>query len=205
MEKTKKTRTKYDTYRMVLSAIMVALSILLENISVYQLPMGGSITLFSMVPIVVVGWLFGTSWGLRSGFVTSLIFMLFGFKNFGYVSGALSYIILVLADYVLPFTLIGLGGIFKGKFGGKAPLEIGVGAFMVGIIRYLCHFISGITIWGAFASDDTMSAIVAYSATYNGSYMIPNTILTVVGCVLLAIFLFPRLDENGMIKSGKSE
>ena len=199
-----KVNTKNNTtYRLVLSAIMVALSVLLSFISVYQLPMGGSITLFSMVPIVIVSWLFGVPWGLLTGFVCSLIFMMVGFSNFGYVSGMLSYVILVLADYVVPFTMIGLGGIFKNKFGGKTLLEIGVGAFMVGVIRFICHFISGITIWGAFASDDTMSAIVAYSATYNGSYMLPETILTVIGAVLIAKFLFPRLDENGMIKNGK--
>ena len=195
-----RSRMSNKTYRLVLSAIMVALAAVLSAFPVFQAPMGGSVTLFSQVPVVVVSWLFGVPWGLLTGFVMSIIEMLFGLNNFGYVSGPLAYTILVLADYLLPFTLLGLGGMFK-KVIKNRDVAIGLGAFVVSLIRFLCHFISGITIWGAFASDQTMKAICAYSFTYNGSYMLFETILTVVGCVLLSHFLFPRLDENGMIKA----
>ena len=196
---------------MVLSAVMVGLATVLSAIQVYQLPMGGGITLFGQVPVIVVSWLFGLPWGLAAGFVMGVIQMLFGLSNFGYVSGPLAYTILVLADYIVPFTLLGLGGMFR-KSVKNRNLAIGLGALVVSAIRFICHFISGITIWGAFASDDTMGAIMAYSASYNGSYMIASyngsymigeTIITIVGCVLLSQFLFPRLDENGMPKSVK--
>ena len=191
-----------NTYKLVLSALMVALSTILCMIEVYQLPMGGGITLFGQVPVVVVSWLFGIPWGLAAGLAMSLIQMLFGLSNFGYVSGPVAYTVLVLADYILPFTLLGLGGMFK-KSIKNSNLAIGLGAFVVSVIRFLCHFISGITIWASFASEQTVGAILAYSATYNGSYMVGETILTVLGCVLLNQFLFPRLDENGLPKSGK--
>ena len=187
---------------MVLSAVMVGLATVLSAIQVYQLPMGGGITLFGQVPVIVVSWLFGLPWGLAAGVVMGLIQMLFGLSNFGYVSGPLAYTILVLADYIVPFTLLGLGGMFR-KSVKNRNLAIGLGALVVSAIRFLSHFISGITIWGAFASDDTMGAIMAYSASYNGSYMIGETIITIVGCVLLSQFLFPRLDENGMPKNVK--
>lgn len=182
------------TYKLVLSGIMVALSVLLSFVQVYSLPMGGSITLFSMVPIVAVSWLLGTGWGLGSGFALALLQMIFGFSNFGYVSGPLAYFVLTMADYILPFTLLGLGGIFRNKIKNDY-VAIGVGAFMVGFIRFICHFISGITIWGAWASDDTMSAICAYSLAYNGSYMLPETILTVIGSLLLLKLVFPKVEK----------
>lgn len=197
-----KSRLNTKTYKMVLSAVMVGLATVLSAIQVYQLPMGGGITLFGQVPVIVVSWLFGLPWGLAAGFVMGVIQMLFGLSNFGYVSGPLAYTILVLADYIVPFTLLGLGGMFRNRIQNRNA-AIGLGALAVSVIRFICHFISGITIWGAFASDDTMGAIIAYSASYNGSFMIGETIITIVGCVLLSQFLFPRLDENGMPKSVK--
>ncbi|HPY99958.1 MAG TPA: energy-coupled thiamine transporter ThiT, partial [Clostridiales bacterium] len=83
-------------------------------------------------------------------------------------------------------------------------VAIGVGSFMVCFIRFLCHFVSGITIWASWADNKTWKAILLYSLSYNGSYMLPETILTVLGCVLLCLFLFPRLDENGRFISKKN-
>jgi len=188
-----KARMNPKTYRLVLSAVMIALATLLSMIQVYSLPMGGSITLFSQVPIIIVSWLFGVPWGLLTGFVMGLIQMIMGASNFGYVSGPLAYTILVLMDYVFPFTFLGLGGIFK-KVLKNRELAIGLGGLLVSAIRFVCHFISGITIWGAFASDKTMGAICLYSLTYNGSYMLGEAIITVIGCVLVSRFLLPRLS-----------
>lgn len=191
------------TYRLVLSAIMVAMATVLSLIQPFSLPMGGSVTLFSMVPIITVAWLYGPKWGLLTGGVMAIIQLLFGLNNFGYVSGIGAYLILILADYIVPFTLLGLGGIFRGKIKNDA-VAIGVGSFMVCFIRFLCHFVSGITIWASWADNKTWKAILLYSLTYNGSYMLPETILTVLGCVLLCLFLFPRLDENGRFISKKN-
>lgn len=184
-----------NNYNMVFSAIMVALATLLSFVTVYNLPMGGSVTLFSMVPVVIVSWMLGVKWGLISGFTMGLLQMILGFSNFGYVSGLLAYIILILADYIVPFTLIGLAGIFKGKIKNDL-VAVGLGACMVGVIRFCCHFISGITIWGVWASDDTLPAILSYSLIYNGSYMLPETILTIVGSVLVVKFILPKISDK---------
>lgn len=195
-----KARTSVKTYKLVLCAIMVALSTLLSFVQVYTLPMGGSITLFSMVPVVTVSWLFGLPWGLVSGFVFSILEMLFGLNNFSFVQGVGSYLILVLADYLVPFTMLGLAGMFKGKIKNKY-FAFGLGTFIVCFIRFLCHFVSGVTIWSGYAPSTAMKAVVIYSLTYNGSYMLAETILTVVGALLVQRFVFPRLDENGMVRS----
>lgn len=190
------------TYRLVLSAIMVAMATVLSILTPIQLPFGGSVTLFSMVPILVIAWLYGAGWGMVTGLAYGLIQMMLGFQNFGYVSGLPAYLVLILADYILPFSMLGLAGIWKGKI-EKNGVAFGLGGLMVCLIRYLCHIISGVTIWSSWADGNTWKAILTYSVTYNGSYMIPETIITVLGCVLVASFLLPRLTEDGRIAHSK--
>ena len=67
-------------------------------------------------------------------------------------------------------------------------LSVGVGVFGVCMLRYLCSFLSGILIWGAYAPEDM--PVWLYSLTYNGSYMIPEAVLSTV----VAIILVKTLD-----------
>lgn len=66
---------------MVECALMIALGTILANIKIYELPNGGSITLFSMVPFILVSFRHGVKWGLFTGFVNSLLQMLLGFMR----------------------------------------------------------------------------------------------------------------------------
>ena len=64
---------------MVECALMIALGTILANIKIYELPNGGSITLFSMVPFILVSFRHGVKWGLFTGFVNGCLQMLLGF------------------------------------------------------------------------------------------------------------------------------
>ncbi len=187
------------TYRLVVTAMLIAIATVLNQFAVVQLPVGGGVTIFSQVPIIALGVIFGPSWGLFSGFVFSLFQILFGLSNFSYVKGALSFVVLVLFDYVIPYTFLGFGDIFKGSFKNRS-VELTLGTILVCFVRFLCHFISGATIWADWANGNSLDAILIYSLTYNGSYMLPETIITVIGILALNKFLFPRLDENGVLK-----
>lgn len=195
---------KNTTYRLVVSAILIALATILNEVATFESPFlqGGGVTIFSQVPVIALGYIFGVPWGLASGFVFSCIQILFGLGNFAYVKGFGAYLILVVFDYVLPYTLLGLGGIFKNKIKNQYA-ALSIGTVMVCVIRFLCHFISGATIWADWTDGAAMGPILAYSATYNAGYMIPETIITVIGILALLKFFFPRLDENGMLKTGK--
>ena len=46
----------------------------------------------------------------------------------------------------------------------------------------MCSFLSGVLVWGNL--NDGLAAWT-YSLTYNGSYMLPETLLTMVAAVLL--------------------
>lgn len=203
---------KQSTVRLVESALLIAIAAVIELISKtlgLELPFGGTITLASMFPIVLIAYKYGTKWGLLSGFTYSLVQMLLGAKT---VSAMFlpsddqmvlwQAICICLLDYVLAYTLLGLGGIFKGKF-KKPAAELALGAFVALLLRYLVHIISGAIFYGAYAewfftqegfysigekilgTFSGSSLAIVYSIFYNGLYMVPEIILTTVVAAIL--------------------
>lgn len=164
-------------------AMMIAMATLLSYIKVHELPMGGSITAFSQVPIVLFGYHRGVKKGLFIGVVHGLLQMLLqGLGNFAYVKGIGSYLILILMDYLVAFAVLGLGGALFRKIKNRA-LGVGLGAVAASAMRFICHFISGVTIWGEYA--DGWAGVWIYSLAYNGSYMLAECIVTIVGAAAL--------------------
>ncbi len=179
-----------QTKKLTLSAILTALSFVLMMISkVLPAPwlQGGSVTLASMVPIIVISVYLGTKWGLISGFVYSLLQMMTGFyppptQTFLY------FALVVLLDYVFAFSVLGLAGLFVKLMKNKV-WAIPVSGVIVTSIRYLCHILSGLLIWGVYAPEG--QTVLAYAVLYNGSYMIPEIIIT---GVVLGLFA-PKLKS----------
>ncbi len=176
-----------NTRKLTETAIMLALAVALSYVKIFDLPMGGSVTLFSQVPIIIIGYRYGWKWGVSTGILYGILEMLLqGLGNFAYVKGVGAYLILILADYVLAFMSLGLGGALFRKLKNQT-VALGVGAFVASALRFLCHFVSGITIWGEYA--DGWKSVWGYSAAYNGSYMAAEAAITVVGVVLLSLVL----------------
>lgn len=203
---------KQSTVRLVESALLIAIAAVLELISKtlgLELPFGGTITLASMFPIVLIAYKYGTKWGLLSGFTYSLVQMLLGAKTVSamFLPGDDQMVLwqaicICLLDYVLAYTLLGLGGIFKGKF-KKPAAELALGAFVALLLRYLVHIVSGAIFYGAYAewfftqegfysigekilgTFSGSSLAIVYSIFYNGLYMIPEIIITTVVAAIL--------------------
>ncbi len=169
------------------SAIMTALSIALFAIS-DMLPWpflyGGGFSLFAQVPIIIVSYRHGIRNGLAASTVLAVFEMMMGFKNFSYVTGIAAYLTVALADYIVAFGCLGLGGIFRGKIKSNQKAELAAGALTVCIIRFICHFISGITVWSGYCPEG--QAVAVYSLTYNGAYMLIETVITLIGAVAVA-------------------
>ena len=104
-------KTYSKTRTLVECALMIALGTVLANIKIFELPNGGSITLLSMLPFILVSYRHGTKWGLFTGFVNSLLQMLLGFYA-PPAPGLLPLVGMILLDYVLAFTLLGLAVVF---------------------------------------------------------------------------------------------
>lgn len=175
--------TKKDKIRrLVESALMLALSTILAELAVIKFPFGGSVTVFSQVPMVVLSYRYGVKWGVFASLAMGVIQLMFGLENFSYVSGIVAYLILVFADYIIAFGALGLGGMFRNKIKNPA-VSLALGGAVVSVIRFVCHFISGVTIWRDYSGAES---VWQYSLEYNGGYMLPELIVTVVGCAVIA-------------------
>lgn len=181
--------------------MLIAIATVLNEFATFESPFlhGGGVTVFSQVPIIALSYIFGVRWGIISGFTMSVIQLMFGLSNLAYVQDIDGYLILILADYILPYTLLGLGGIFKEKIKNQ-DASLTLGTVSVCLIRFVCHFVSGVTIWGDWTQQNAMSAVFGYSLAYNAGYMIPETIITVIGILALNKFLFPRLNKDGTLR-----
>ena len=106
---------KQKNRRLTESALMLALATILAEVAVFELPFGGSVTLFSQVPVILISYRYGVKWGLTTGLALSIIQLIFGIQNFSYVSGISAFMILAFCDYIIAFSALGLGGMFNTK------------------------------------------------------------------------------------------
>jgi len=190
---------RFNIHIMTESAIMIAFATVLSFIKVYEAPFGGSVTLLSMAPIIILGLRNGPVVGLAAGFVHSVLQLVFGLANVAWVPDMLGKVLCVLFDYIFPFTILGLAGIFRGLAGKNASKKrmIAVGliaALTVTLLRFACHIVSGGVIWYSldmeWYADDPSHIVNQYSKwifsfVYNGWYMIPEIIETAVGVPIL--------------------
>ncbi|MCQ2537158.1 MAG: energy-coupled thiamine transporter ThiT [Lachnospiraceae bacterium] len=174
------------TRKLVEAAVMVALATVLSFIRVYKMPWGGSVTLLSMLPIVVYSIRRGTGWGMICAFVFSLIQLLQGIIDglFGWGLTPVALIACIFLDYVLAYSAIGIAGFLRKK--GLPGWIIGISCAVV--LRFGVHFLSGCllwksygALWDGFSTDNTY----LYSLLYNGAYMLPELILTLIGAIVL--------------------
>lgn len=178
---------KSNTVILVECALMIAMSTVLSMFKIFEMPQGGAVTCASLVPLVLVSYRHGLKWGVGTAFVHSLLQMLIKFNpppanSFAAFAGV------VLLDYVLAFTVLGTAAFF-GKLFKNRSASVAFGAIVVTFLRFLCSFASGILIWQDYAPKDM--PVWLYSLTYNGSYMLPEGILTAV----VAVILMKALDR----------
>ena len=177
--------------------MMVALSFVLSCAKLQEMPMGGSITVGSMLPLMLLAVGKGEKWGLGAAFSASLFQLLQAVVQgnvFPYCETPLTLIVCVLFDYIVPFTLIGLAGVFRRLSLGKVRhAGIYIGITGVCVLRFLCHFITGVAIWGQWAPDGMGKYL--YSLLYNGEYMLPELAITLV----LAVCLFESPEIQKII------
>ena len=179
-------------------AVLLALSFALSYAKIFEMPMGGSVTVASMLPIMLVGIKFGTVTGLSTAFVYSLaqLFQAFMSANvFPYCETATTMVVCILFDYILPFTLLGLSGILKELGLIKNP-EIAVYLGMTGavILRFVCHFVTGVAIWGQWAPDGMGKYL--YSFLYNGGFLLADFLI----CIVCAVLVFRKSEIRKLVR-----
>ncbi len=210
--------------RLTESGMMIALATVISfvcsliPVPPFNFPFGGGITIAGMLPVILIAYFYGTRWGLLTGFVYSLIQMLLGHSTVAAMflpvdeGGMQVYAALTVCfiDYILAYTALGLGGVFRGKVTPTRALVLGCLTALG--CRYVCHIVSGAIFYGAWAEwfftlEGIYEAIgkgilatfrgnslaLLYSIIYNGCYMIPEMIITpIVAMLVLRIPLLKR-------------
>ncbi len=169
------------------SAIMLAVATVLSMVPLINMPFGGSVTAASMVPIILIANRYGVGMGFVTGFVYSLIQLLLGANNLSYATSSAAAVAIIVLDYLLAFSTLGIAGVFKNKIKSQSSAMV-LGAVIVCVIRYIMHVISGCTVW-AGVSIPTEEGLL-YSLVYNAAYMVPETIVT-----LAAVWYLSRLID----------
>ena len=180
------TNTQTPVRRLVESAIMVALAVVLSLIKLAELPYGGSVTCASMLPILVIAYRNGPLWGLGSGLVFSVVQLVTGLSVLSYVTGWQSVLAVILLDYIFAFVVSGLGGIFR-KQGRSQETALIFEALLVSVLRFFFHVVSGATVWAGLSIPD--GAALGYSLVYNATYMIPETIVLLIATLYIGSIL----------------
>ncbi len=184
-------KKKSTTMKVVMGAVFVALALALSYL---KIPVGagwggfgGSIDLV-MVPLIVYAVYAGLGWGVAAG-------LIFGTLKFFIAGGVAVNWESMLLDYSLAYAAVGLAGIFRGRSWGLVP-----GAVVGCLARFAVHYLSGVTIYAEYMPDEflnmTMTKVSTYSLLYNGTYMLPNTILAIVICAILIAPLKKFINER---------
>ena len=182
------------------SAIMLAFSTVLSMVKVVDMPYGGSVTAASMLPLIIIAYRYGTAWGLFSSLAAALLQLFLGMNNIMYATSLMAAIAIIMLDYIVAFTAMGLGGVFR-KVCKTQSTALVAGSALVCGIRYICHVISGCTVWAGVSIPDADGLI--FSIGYNAVYMVPETIITLVAAYYLGQMLdfrkevIVRLPEQG--------
>ena len=169
---------KFDSKLVARIGLAIALAFILDMLKIYTLPNGGgSISLGSMIPILLISIVYGPSIGLFTGFLFGVLKLIID----PYILNPIQ----VLFDYPLPFMAVGIAGFFKNKY---------LGATLGMLLRFSCHFISGVIFFGSYAPAG-MSPIL-YSLAVNG--------FAVGGELLICLVLLAFLPIEKLIKILKS-
>jgi thiamine transporter len=157
------------------AGVMIALAVVLHLVKVYQLPAGGSITAGSMVPLIYIALRYGPGLGMLTGAAYGLID--FAFEPF-FVHPAQ-----FILDYPLAFAVLGLAGLIR-----RWPAA---GAAFGVALRFVCHFVSGVVFFASSAPKG--QNVWVYSAIYNGSYLLPELVIS----AFLTYLVFAALKRAG--------
>ena len=160
--------SKQVALRLVFSAAAVALAYVTSYIRLFRMPLGGSVTLFSMLFIVLIGYWYGPVWGLSVGFIYGILQFLQG----GYFLTPFQ----VCCDYLLCYAALGLSGFFRNKKHGL------IKGYIAGIIgRGFFASLAGYLYWFEYMPESFPKSIAfLYPVIYNFAYILVETIITVI-------------------------
>lgn len=201
------------TKRLTESAMLLAMAVVLEVVSKMFIPpmtLGGQLTIVHMLPVVLIAYRYGSKWGFTAAFGYALIQAMMGMDGISaaFLPGSDDYmgalaIVMVLLDYIVAYTALGLGGIFRDRI-SKPGTALMCGSIVALSARYVTHIASGFLLysswaewfftrdgfpaWGGWLVEHLSPEMLGfvYSVVYNGMFMIPEIIFTAVMSLIIA-------------------
>ncbi|MBD5086100.1 MAG: energy-coupled thiamine transporter ThiT [Clostridiales bacterium] len=193
-----KRKKSFDTRAIAFAAVCVALSFALSYIRIFKMPMGGSITFASMLPLMLFAFMFGSKKGLLVGMIYGILQAI----QDPWIIHPAQFAL----DYLVAFGAIGLTGIIKdfGAFKNNMRVQFFLGALVAGFLRFLSHYFAGVFAFGAygagFAEDYNMPALANpyfYSFVYQCLYIVPELIIVVI----VGLLAFTSKNFRGQIET----
>lgn len=175
-------KKRYDAKHIAAAGLTLGLSFALSYVKISPLPLGGSITLASFVPVLIYAYVYGVVDGLIMG----LMFGLLNFISGPYILTPFTFIL----DYLLAFASIGIMGIAK-KFTKKTTFNVVLGTIFVFILRFMFHLISGViyfmqdAVW-VDLPDWALSNAFVYSFIYQSVYVPADCAIATIVMYVLA-------------------
>lgn len=164
-------------------AVMIALAMALSYVDIPLGFQGGSINL-TMIPLLV----FALRYGCVPGMLVGLVF---GTMKFFFAGGTALNWVSMLFDYSVAYAAVGVAGLFRNIKNGDM-----IGTVAGGLLRFIVHFISGVTVYAEYAESTYLGLNTAnkyiYSAVYNGVYMLPSIVI----CIILVPVIYRILEKR---------
>lgn len=182
-------------------SIMIALASVLSLCKLVDFPYGGSVTLASMLPIVLIAYRHGTGVGLISGLLYGVMQQLLGLNTLTYAPTPEAVVAIIVLDYLFAFAVIGLAGLFRNLHASPST-RLTSGALFACLCRYILHVIAGATVWAGLSIPT--EAALFYSLGYNATYMIPETLLLCAVAFYLASVVDFRADIPTPVRREKA-
>ena len=188
-----KTTNKEKILSIAAGGICIGLAFVLSKITIFEMPMGGSVTPASTLPIIVCGMAFGPVWGFIVSFVYSILQAIDGMKYF--VSPFQMFL-----DYIIGYTALGLAA-FAGlkqedrikiknplfRFRRAGIIRALIFTVIAFIVRWVASVASGIIFYAEYAADAGYDNALIYSMVYNGGFLAADLGICLVVLVILYV------------------
>ncbi|MBQ8342607.1 MAG: energy-coupled thiamine transporter ThiT [Clostridia bacterium] len=183
---------RFDSRSLAYAGICVAMSYALSYIKLWDMPAGGSVTLVSLFPVMLYAYIFDTKKGVFVGFVYGTLQAL----QDPWIIHPAQF----LLDYPIAFSAVGLAGLFRNfrPLKSAPQIKFAIGAILAGVMRYICHTLSGALAFEAYAEGQN---VWTYSLAYNAYVFIDAALVVAVGLIVLSSKAFvktlTRVHSNG--------
>ena len=188
--------------RISTGGVCLALAFVLSQLKLFEMPMGGTVSPASTLPIIAYGVAFGPLWGFIIAFIFSLLQL---------IGGWLVTPFQVFLDYTIGYTALGFAGFAAlktadrskisgalNRFRGASLIKILLFSIVAYIVRWLGSVASGVIFYADYAADAGYDSALVYSMVYNGSFLLAD--LAILSVVLVVLYMvIPSTKEDSTI------